>query len=222
MLKIVVYDSGYGGELFADRLAEALPVVEIIRVIDWRHASQIQSSAKAARKFAVVALRPYIGKVDLIIFANHLLSITSLKFFRRRYKNQQFIGFNLKLPDKIMHRGTIMLTTRPIMHTFNYHYYLFRTKRRVRSLALDAWPAKIDDGELSPSEICKSITNFAQHAKIKPKEIILAHANFSDLVPELRNLFSRNLKIYDSFNDTIIATCKTLKIRGGTGKKLKN
>ena len=34
MLKIVVFDGGYGGEFFADKLKEELPVVEIIRVID--------------------------------------------------------------------------------------------------------------------------------------------------------------------------------------------
>ena len=38
MLKVVVFDSGFGGELFADYFEEEMPVVEIVRVIDWRNA----------------------------------------------------------------------------------------------------------------------------------------------------------------------------------------
>ena len=52
MLKIVVFDSGFGGELFADRLESEIPVVEVIRVIDWRSANQILSSPRGARKAA--------------------------------------------------------------------------------------------------------------------------------------------------------------------------
>ena len=70
MLKIVIFDSGYGGEFFADRLKAELPIVEIIRVIDWRNAEKILSSPRDARNIARDSLRPYIGKVDLIIFAN--------------------------------------------------------------------------------------------------------------------------------------------------------
>ena len=38
MLKIVVFDGGWGGELVADYLAEELQTIEIERVIDWKHA----------------------------------------------------------------------------------------------------------------------------------------------------------------------------------------
>ena len=41
MLKVVVFDSGYGGELFADYLEEELPLVDIVRVIDWRNADKM-------------------------------------------------------------------------------------------------------------------------------------------------------------------------------------
>ena len=98
MLKIVVYDGGYGGELFADQLEEELSVAEIIRVIDWRNADQLLCSPKKARKTAMRALDPYIGQVDLIVLANYFLTATSLKYFTRKFKSQQFVG--LKLPDR--------------------------------------------------------------------------------------------------------------------------
>ena len=100
MLKVVVYDGGYGGELFADYLEENLPIVEVIRVIDWRNASAITKSARSARRTAKAALSPYLGQVDLIIFANHLLSITGLRYFRRHYPNQKFLGLHLEPPRR--------------------------------------------------------------------------------------------------------------------------
>ena len=222
MLKIVVYDSGCGGELFADRLERELPIVEVIRVIDWRHAEESQSDSKAARNFAELALRPYIGKVDLIIFANYLLSITSLRHFRRKYKNQQFLGLNLTRPDAHTRRDVLILTTKPVTRTVNYYHYLFHIKRhKFKTLILDTWPAKIDDGELTQPEIHRTIALFSARSHLHLEEIVLAHANFADLAPELRSFFGRNLKIYDSFGDTIDQACKILRIRGGTGKKKK-
>ena len=68
MMKIAVFDSGFGGELFADKLEEELPIVEVIRVIDWRNAKKLQNNPLKSRAIIKKALKPYINKVDLIIF----------------------------------------------------------------------------------------------------------------------------------------------------------
>ena len=52
MLKIAVFDGGYGGDFFAEWLKEEIPVVEIDRVIDWRNAEPILNNPKEARKIA--------------------------------------------------------------------------------------------------------------------------------------------------------------------------
>ena len=221
MLKVVVFDSGYGGELFADRLAEELPILDIVRVIDWRHAEEIQSSSRLARKFAERALRPYIGEVDLIILANHLLTATSLKYFRRRYQSQKFVGLRLCQPTTFVDRNTIVLTTRPLAKTINYHNYTFRLHRSLRTLTPDDWLAKIDDGQLSDGEVCDYIASFVVKENFTPEEVILACAHFSELKTELHKQLGRNLKIHDSFDDAIRHTCKALHLRGGIGKKKK-
>ena len=222
MIKIVVFDSGYGGKFFADQLEEELPIAEVIRVIDWRHADKIISSAKEARRLAKEALRPYIGNVDLIIFANHLLTATSLKHFQRKYKNQRFIGMKLKIPDPTIKRDeTIILTTKAVTKTINYYNYVFRLPRKPHTIAMDTWPIKIDDGELTEDEIRVALSSdpsINQHANLK--EIILACSQFQDLKTTLREIYGRNLKIYDSFDDTVREACKTLKLRGSI-KKLK-
>lgn len=221
MLKIVVYDGGYGGELFADKLEEELPVAKVIRVIDWRNSEKLMKSSASARRAAKEALRPYIGRVDLIIFANYLLSATSLKFFQRKYHNQFFVGFGFPQIDTFVKRPTIALTTKSLARTISYHSYLFRINRRVNTLCLDDWPSLIDDGELTKRIVCEKFENFYHLHHYYPKEVILVCSQFHDIIPLLRETLGRNIRIHDSTRDTINEVGKILKIRGGTGKKKK-
>ena len=218
MLKVVIFDSGYGGELFADLLEEVIPVVEVIRVIDWRNADEILFSAKAARKIAEKALKPYIGKVDLIVFANYLLSATSLKYFNHKYKNQKFIGLGFKKPDTFIKKDLIILTTRAVARTLAYRKFVFQLDRKVKTVTLDTWPGLIDDGELSDQEIHMTIDESITNGHIQPEEMILACSQFNDIKSEIKKGFDRKFKIYDGFNDAIREVCKILKIRGTLSK----
>ena len=219
MLKIVVYDGGYGGELFADKLEEELPVVEVIRVIDWRSAEKLTASPKSARNTAVEALRAYIGRVDLIILANHLLAATSLKYFVKKYKNQKFIGLGLPEPSTFVDRPTAVLTTKALSKTISYRNYLFKLKRKTATLCLDSWLPLIDDGELTNRMINREFEKFYLKNHYKPAEVILACSHFSDIIPNLKTVIDKNLKVHDSFMDTIKDACKILRIRGGTGRR---
>lgn len=219
MKKIVVFDCTYGGELFADQLEQEYPIVEVIRVIDWRNSETIQSNPRLARKLARDALAPYIGKVDLIVIANLLLSITSLKYFKRKYKNQKFIGFNLKEPDTFVKREIIILTTKAVAHTISYRNYLFRIKRKAKTLILDSWTDRIDDGVFTESDLRASLDSYNISPSGRSTELILANSIFNDIIPLIKDCYGRNLKIHDSFNDTIREACKTLGIRGGLRKK---
>lgn len=218
MLKIVVFDGGFGGEIFADELKECLDVVEIIRVIDWRNAEPLLMNRREARSIAEKDLAPYLGKVDLIVFANYLLSLTSLKYFTRKYPNQKFVGLSLKSPDTFISYPTLILTTTSVSKTLAFRNFVRSLKRRTKILTLDSWPAKIDDGELTDTEIAETIKVFLHKENFAPDEIILAEANFVDIKPVLKKLFKK-MRIYDSFEDTLRLTCKTLKLRGGFGKK---
>ena len=220
MFKVVVFDGGYGGELFADRLKEELPIVEVIRVIDWRNADKLLYSAKTARKIAIEALMPYIGEVDIIILANHLLSITSLRYFERKYRHQKFIGFGLPLPRGEINTDALVLTTRAVTRTVNYYNYLFRLSRNTKTLKLDHWAPKIDDGELEFDEIKTTLGIFLNDKRFQPKELILACAQFSDVKRELRRVLGWNVKTYDSFDYAIKQIGRVLEIKG-VGKKRK-
>lgn len=213
MLKVVVFDSGFGGELFADLLEEEMPILEVIRVIDWRHAEAIGEKAKYARRTAEAALKPYLGQVDLIIFANHLISITSLKYFRRKYRNQKFLGLCLEPPSRIVKRDYLILTTKAVSRTLNYHHYVLHLHARSKTLRLDSWPGKIDDGELNQSEI-DSTLELASVFRNQPKDIILACSTFRDIRSELSSYFNQRVRIYDGFDRTLKQACRILGLRG--------
>lgn len=219
MLKVVIFDSGYGGENIADQLAEEIPVIEIIRVIDWRHAKEIQSSAKDARYFAEEALRPYIGKVDLIIFANYLLSITSLKYFKRKYEKQKFLGLGLERPCSFVKKDTLILTTRAVAKTFTFRSFTFTLRNSPKILILEDWPARIDDGELPFDEIKKVIQQNLSIPDDSPVDIILACSQFIDIRSELEKTTKGNVQICDGTREVFSAIYKKLRLRGGSGRK---
>ena len=213
MLKVVVFDSGYGGELFADYLENELPVMDIIRVIDWRHADKMQSNAKITRYIAEEALKPYFGKVDLIVFANYLLSITSLKYFKRKYKNQQFIGLSLNHPANFRYR-TAILTTKAVARTIRYKYFARQIK--ARTCVLDDWPILIDDGELGHAKIRRDLAPILPY---RPEQLIFTCTQFVDLENELRRIFGHNTKIINNFEQAVHDICHILKIRGALKKQ---
>lgn len=221
MLKIVVFDSGYGGDLFADRLEEVLPIADVIRVIDWRNAEIFLKNPRAARRRAAEALRPYLKRVDLIIFANYLLTATSLKYFQRKFKDQKFCGLKLPCPNNSLKRPTVALATKALAKTINYHNYLFQLKRKVDTICLDEWPTLIDDGELNEKDVQMKFEEFFSKYNYKPAEVIIACSQFNDIIPAIKNSISKNVKIHNGFDETIADACKLLKIKGGTGKKKK-
>ena len=220
MLKVVVFDSGYGGEIFADRLKEELPTIEVIRVIAWRDAEKVVASSRSARIVALESLRPYIGKVDLIIITNYLISLTSLRFLERKFQNQKFLGFELKAPDTFKDNRNLILSTTALSRTLKFHYFNTRLKQPYRVLNLDAWPGLIDDGELTAVKIKEDLSLFLiKNSDFVPNNLILANSQFTDIRRELQSAFSHHIRIYDSFDDTLRQTCKLLHIRGGIGKK---
>lgn len=217
MLKIVVYDSGVGGEFFADRLEEELPVVEIIRVIDRQNSHFNYVSPRKARKSAERALHPYIGKVDLIVLANYSLATTSLSYFRDKYKRQKFVGFTLNLRRTLSKRPTLIITTRSI--TRNIGYLTFARRVRARTICMDDWPILINDGELTYEDIHRDLCMNYRYNNFSPKQILLLCGQFSEFVPAFHKIYGHNVRIIDGFDDAIRDTFHALRIRGGTGKK---
>lgn len=96
--KIVVFDSGWGGELVADFLMQELRVVEVVRVIDWAH--ETYAGATLDVSVAAECLAPYIGKVDLIVLGGYTVGVM-LSALRRVYPEQEFVAPSINY-DKML------------------------------------------------------------------------------------------------------------------------
>lgn len=216
--KVVVFDSGFGGELFADYLEEEIPIIEVVRVIDWRNSTKIISNLKSARLAAETALRPYIGSVDLIIFANFLLS-TDLRYFCRKFKHQKFLGFPLRFNQvKPNTKTALILTTKALHNTLSHRIFVHKLKTKTHTVDCDTWPELIDDGELSDYMIYQKLESYK---KFSPNLIILTCTQFIDIKPTLIKIFGPNVKIEDNFQFVLKSLCRTLKLRGLDGRKAK-
>jgi len=89
MRKVVVFDSGWGGEVVANYLAQELSVAEIVRVINWGR--RIYAGNELDVGAVAECLEPYIGKVDLIILGGYGVG-TVLPLLERGYPEQAFVA----------------------------------------------------------------------------------------------------------------------------------
>lgn len=94
MLKIMVYDTGWGGELVANFLEKELNVVEVVRVIDWAHPVACAEDMTVLKQRIADQLQSYIGQVDLIVLGGYVVSM-ALPFLRQNYPEQKFVGMSI-------------------------------------------------------------------------------------------------------------------------------
>lgn len=213
MLKIVVFDCGFGGESFADHLENELPVVQVIRVIDKCSASDCFRNWRDARKAAERAIKPYLGKVDLIVIANYLLGSTSLTYFRRKYKAQKFIGFSLYQKRIINKKPTLVITTKATTRSLTYVNFVHRIK--AKTVCFDTWPLLIDHGVMTDDRFQRDLNTAMSHfSDFSPKQILLACGHFIELKPALRSVFGHNVRIIDGYDDIMKEVCAALRLRG--------
>lgn len=154
MLKVLVLDSGWGGEMFADYLEGELMVVEVDRLIDWREGAYAECSHEEIRERAERVLQEYIGKRDLIVLASYALTVAALNYLREKYPLQKFVGFNLCLSQKLKKlRGgkhVLVLTSLVVRNSVEYSDERGRLEKfRLTEKCCQDWEKKVDDGEFS-------------------------------------------------------------------------
>lgn len=213
MLKVVVFDGGFGGELFADYIERELAVVDVIRVIAWRHLEELTKKPKEARRITEDALRPYIGQVAVIVIANHLISTLDIKYLRTKYPEQKFLGFSFPRPEV---RKVLVLATRALHGSLAYHTLIRRAHTKVKTVDCDNWVPLVDDAELTEEQMFRDL---ASVRGFTPQSIILAHTNFVDIKKSLLKIFGPHVRIEDGFKDTFRNLLSTLGFRGLDGRK---
>lgn len=125
MRKIVVFDTGWGGELVADFLMQELKVVEVVRVIDWAH--KIYSGMALDIDIAIECLAPYIGKVDLIVLGGYTVGVM-LRALRYAYPEQAFVAPSINY-DKMLRSRQYPMKVAILMNCMLRDSALFRELR---------------------------------------------------------------------------------------------
>lgn len=94
MLKVVVFDGGWGGRNVANYLAEELGVIEIECVTTCGSRPYELMSPDEICMLVEKNLKPYIGKVDLIVLGGYMSSI-ALDVLQDQYPDQRFVGMGI-------------------------------------------------------------------------------------------------------------------------------
>ncbi len=220
MLKVVVFDCGWGGESFANYLESELPIVEVVRVIDWRHAPYNKLGVEDVLKYTEGALLPYIGTVDVIILASYEATISSLEYLKGKYPKQKFLGANLEILSEDSGVKFLVLTTSFVA---NSKFYSSRKEELVDKsfyeLICDDWPQLIDDGELTKEMIKQKLLNYRD---MYSDAVVLGCTQFSDVRDDLADAISwKQGRIIDEFALLLKNLCHLLGLRGGDGKRKK-
>lgn len=172
MKKIVVYDSGWGGELVADYLAEELKTVEIIRIIDWPHAPYGEKSLKEIEQLALNCLKNYIGKVDAIVLGGYACSC-AYEFLQKMFPEQAFVKMDIHLPT-ILHTRNYPRQICALMNNLTTESSLIKnltlklSESYITIPNCQHWDQLIDDGEMTTNYLRKKL---ASSFELQPPKI---------------------------------------------------
>ncbi len=168
MLKVLVYDSGWGGELVADYLANELKVVEVTRLIDWRNLPYGTKSSSEIKHLLCENLKNHIGKVNLVVLGGFVVS-EYIEYLRKQFPNQAFVGLSIDINQIIRSYCqsssiAIFIGCQDIESHFMQDLRSQLPGPQLATVKTEGWEELIDDGEISSAYIrCQ----LAPHFKLK-------------------------------------------------------
>lgn len=211
MLKIVVFDSGWGGDLIGDYLERELPI-KVERVIDWKNGPYSEKSPGQIMFLTEEKLRPYIGDADVIVLTETATALTTIEYLRRKYPEQAFVGYGWDLPELIGRLSNAMILT---SETAKRSEIYQRSKAMFSGEILvepecRGWERKIDNDDLPDELIEQAVGNFRG-------TILVYNPIFIDIEPRLRAAASEKAKVIDMRRALLRDVCLALKLRGVDG-----
>lgn len=225
MIKIIVFDSGWGGEIFADKLKEAVPVVEIERVIDWRRAPYSKCGRTEICTMTEKALLPYIGEVDVIVLASYAVSVAALSYLKWKYPHQKFVGFQSKMCVDVakIHHGSdckiMVLATGVVRESVEFNRdrnILIKMDAKLIEPNCTEWSTLVDDGEMTEERFRMELGHLADERI----DIIMPYATgFMDMKPIFESVYGRRVTVTSDFERVIHETCMAIDLLGKDGKR---
>lgn len=190
MLKLLVFDDGWGGELVANFLMGELEIVEIIRVIDWAEAPYSHKTKAEICEITAKRLSTYVGTVDAIILAGYTVSL-ALPNLRRKFPRQVFIGMSINY-DKILRtrnslENVVVLAEQIVARSALQDE--LRLNLPYSTIILpdcEGWQEKIDNGAMTRDLLAMDLGVDFQLERSLPSRSHDTKANCKTSVPDLR------------------------------------
>lgn len=242
MLKIVVFDGGWGGEVVANYLEKELGVVEVVRVIDWKN---VPYDEKKPTEIAVLAeenLERYFGKVDLIVLGGYEAGL-ALDILQKNHPEQSFvapkINYDLVLrtrsyPEKVVTlAGKIVneiLVRSEVREKLPYSTLILPDCGGWEELVNeDLMTKEILNMELAWDFILQKPKNklaakkdeSITDKKIRPDTVLILNTHFWEIKKELEEIFGWQVRVIDFRQKLLHDVCAALKLRGVDGKRAK-
>ena len=202
MKKILVFDSGYGGDVLADKIIRDFQDVQVYRTIDWRNAPFSAKTADEIREITEKAIAEYIGKVDVIVIGSYEATAAALQYLRYKYPEQVFVGAawpdarELKVKSRLVRKRRLLVLTTGIVRRSRE----FSKRRRkwigvaVAIKECDEWERLIDDGEMNGRKLRQDLGRFVAAC---PEYVMLLSLNFLEVKKEIQMLFGPETKVLD-------------------------
>ena len=213
MLKAVVFDSGWGGDLIADYLEHELPI-EIERVIDWRNGPYGEKTPGEIWALTEKALAPHIYNADVIVLTETATALTMLERLRQEYPGQIFVGYgwDLEIMMRRFSHAMILANEGAKRSEIYQHSKAHFSDGDLAEPDCIGWESRIDEvGGLQDEEIRRAVGNFRG-------PVILYSPTFLELKPQLRAIAGKHIRIIDMRRALLRDVCLGLKLRGVDGR----
>ena len=192
MLKVVVFDGGWGGELVANALSEEISTIEVVRVIDWQNAPYDHLSLAELNRLAIHHLEPYIGKVDLIVLGGYAVSLT-LGELERRYPRQKFVGMGINYHRILKARnfpGRIAILVDSVLLKSTVYQEIRQNLPHSTIIIPDCsgWEERIDRGEMSRTVLEYELRDYfaLEAARPEPRRLTKRQSTALPLIEVIR------------------------------------
>lgn len=229
--RVVVIDSGWGGEMVADLIEEELAIVEVVRVIDWRHAPYSRRRRTELLALAEAALAPYWQRADVVVLGGYEISLVA-EALREQHPEQKIVALPLtRFLGRSDSRGRLLLLSDPRLVRMGECEQLIRGLEaqgaEVEAPECSRWTELIDEGEMTAEIIRETLLA----SQTKPREdaraafafdaVLLANTHYWDIVEQLREVLQWPVHIVDLRDELMQTVCRALGLRGGSGKRRK-
>lgn len=240
MLKVVVFDSGCGGDFVADYLATELKTVEFVKVIDWKHAPYESRTLSEILQLTKHCLKPYLNKVDLIVLAGYTAS-RFLRNLQECYPEQKFVGVGVNYyrvlksrayPYHITLMGNQLLPDSTLCHEVCQNL----SHSTIVAPDCSGYDQLIDDGEMSLDILIQDLQFYFQInpkyadpecQKTAPDDLIASDAvllldtHLWSIKEQIEEAFGFRVRVLDFRQKLLHDVCAALNLLGVDGERSK-